>query len=123
MPETDRRKYPRINISSSVDYVCLDDKHQKIEEGKGRVLNISQGGALMETPEAINSKYIVIVTIDLEGNTIKLKGKVIHTRKLDPNSAALTGIQFLEPYGTQREIIAKFVRAHYYNGKIAQLPT
>ena len=52
MPEADKRKYPRINISGSVDYVCLDDKHQKIEEGKGKVLhilNISQGGVLMET--------------------------------------------------------------------------
>ena len=117
MPETDRRKYPRIKLSSGVDYVCLDDKHQKIEEGKGRVLNISQGGALMETPNVINSKYIIIVTIDLEGNIIKLKGKIIHTRKSDPSGAALTGIKFLEPYDTQRDIIARFIRAHYYRGK------
>ena len=117
MPETDRRKYPRISISSNVDYVCLDDKHQKIEEGKGRVLNISQGGALIETPNVISSKYILIVTIDLEGNTLKLGGKIIHTWKSDPNGAALTGIQFLEPNETQRETIAKFIRAHYYRGK------
>ena len=49
MPETDRRKYPRINISRDVDYISLDDKHQKTEEGKGKILhilNISQGGSL-----------------------------------------------------------------------------
>ena len=71
----------------------------------------------METPNVINSKYIIIVTIDLEGNTIKLRGKIVHTRKSDPSGVALTGIQFLEPYDTQREIIARFIRAHYYRGK------
>ena len=121
MPKADKRKYPRINISRGVDYVCLDDKHQKIEEGKGKVLhilNISQGGVLMETPEVINSKNILIVTIDLEGSTIKIGGEVIHSRKLDP-TGVLTGIRFVQPYNKQREIIAKFIRAYYYKGKTA----
>lgn len=121
MPESDKRKYPRINISGGVDYVCLDDKHQKIEEGKGKVLhilNISQGGVLMETPNVIISKNILIVTIDLEGSTIKIGGEVIHSRKLDPNGA-LTGIRFVKPYNKQREIIAKFIRAYYHRGKTA----
>ena len=124
MPEIDKREYPRINISGSVDYVCLDDKHQKIEEGKGKVLhilNISQGGILMETPEVIDSKNILIVTIDLEGSTIKIGGEVIHSRKLDPNGA-LTGIRFVKPYNKQREIIAKFIRAYYYQGKNSLTP-
>ena len=121
MPERDRRKYPRINISSSVDYVCFDDKHQKIEEGKGKVLhilNIAQGGVLMETPNVVNSKYMVITTINLEGNRINIKGKVIHSRKLDPNGA-LTGIRFVKPYNKQRKIIAEFIKAYYYRGKTA----
>jgi c-di-GMP-binding flagellar brake protein YcgR len=121
LPETDRREYPRIRISRSVDYVCLDDKYQKIEEGKGKVLhilNISQGGVLMETPKVINSKNILIVTIDLEGSTIKIGGEVIHSRKLDPNGA-LTGIRFVKPYTKQRDIIAKFIKAHYYRGETA----
>ena len=119
MPETDRRKYPRIKVSRRVNFVCLDDKHQKIEEGKGKVLhilNISQGGVLMETPKVINSKNILIVTIDLEGSPIEIGGEVIHSRKLDPNGA-LTGIRFVKPYNKQREIIAKFIKAHYYRRK------
>ena len=121
MPETDRRKYPRISISRGVDYICLDDKLQKIEEGKGKVLhilNISQGGVLMETPKVINSKNILIVTLDLEDNRIKIGGEVIHSRELDPNGA-LTGIRFVKPYTKQREIIAKFIRAYYYREKTA----
>ena len=119
MPETDRRKYPRINISRNVDYVCLDDKLQKIEKGKGKVLhilNISQGGVLMETPKVINSKNILIVTLDLEDNRIKIGGEVIHSRALAPNGA-LTGIRFVKPHNKQREIIAKFISAYYYRGK------
>jgi c-di-GMP-binding flagellar brake protein YcgR len=124
MPETDRREYPRINISKGVDYVCLDSKLQKIEEGKGKVLhilNISQGGVLMETPKVINSKNILIVTLDLEDNRIKIGGEVIHSRALAPNGA-LTGIRFVKPHKKQREIIAKFIKAHYHRGKTVQRP-
>ncbi len=72
----------------------------------------------METPKVIDSKNILIVTIDLEGSTIKIGGEVIHSRKLDP-SGALTGIRFVKPYNKQREIIAKFIRAYYYREKTA----
>ena len=119
MSEVERRKYPRISVSRSVDYVCLDDKHKKIEEGKGKVLhilNISQGGVLMETPKVIISKNILIVKIDLEGSPVEIGGEVIHSRKLEPNGA-LTGIRFVKPYSKQREIIAKFIRSYYYRGK------
>jgi c-di-GMP-binding flagellar brake protein YcgR len=124
MPETDRRKYPRINISRDVDYVSLDDKLQKTEEGKGKVLhilNISQGGVLMETPKVINSKNILIVTLDLEDNKIKIAGEVIHSREVAPNGA-LTGIRFVQPHNKQSEIIAKFIRAYYHRGKTVQRP-
>jgi c-di-GMP-binding flagellar brake protein YcgR len=125
MPETDRRKYPRINISRDVDYVSLDDKHQKTEEGKGKILhilNISQGGVLMETPKVINSKNILIVTFDLENNEIKIRGEVIHSREVAP-SGALTGIRFVQPHNKQSEIIAKFIKAYYSREKTVQVPS
>jgi c-di-GMP-binding flagellar brake protein YcgR len=125
MSETDRRKYPRINISRDVDYVSLDDKHQKTEEGKGKILhilNISQGGVLMETPKVINSKNILIVTFDLEDNKIKIRGEVIHSREVAP-SGALTGIRFVQPHNKQSEIIAKFIKAYYSREKTVQVPS
>ena len=125
MPETDRRKYPRINISRDVDYVSLDDKLQKTEEGKGKVLhilNISQGGVLMETPKVINSKNILIVTLDLEDNKIKIGGEVIHSREVAPNGA-LTGIRFVQPHNKQSEIIAKFIKAYYSRKNTIQRPS
>jgi hypothetical protein len=124
MPERDRRKYPRINISRNVYYVCSDDKLQKIEEGKGKVLhilNISQGGVLMETPKVIDSKNILIVTLDLEDNRIKIGGEIIHSKELDPNGA-LTGIRFVKPHNKQREIISKFIRVYYSQGRKVQRP-
>ena len=125
MPETDRRKYRRINISKDVDYVSLDDKLQKTEEGKGKILhilNISQGGVLMETQKVIDSKNILIVTLDLEDNKIKIGGEVIHSREVAPNGA-LTGIRFVQPHKKQSEIIAKFIKAYYSREKTAQRPS
>lgn len=125
MPETDRRKYPRINISRDVGYVSLDDKHQKTEEGKGKVLhilNMSRGGILMETPKVINSKNILIVTLDLEDNKIKIAGEVIHSRKVAP-SGALTGIRFVQPHNKQSELIARFIKAYYSRQKTDQPPS
>jgi c-di-GMP-binding flagellar brake protein YcgR len=116
MPELDRRTYPRIHISNGVSYACLNDKFKEVDQGIGKVLNISQGGVLLETPKKINSRYILIMSIDLEDNMIEIRGKVIYSKK-HPANWMLTGVKFMEPYSMQRKAIAEFIRAYHYRKK------
>jgi len=108
-----KRKNPRVKTSNSVSYVCIDENGNEIEQGMGKTIDISLGGMLIETSVPIESKYILIATIDLKGNLIEIRGKVVYSRK-NESREFLTGIQFLETPERQIKIIAKFIKVHHY---------
>jgi c-di-GMP-binding flagellar brake protein YcgR len=112
MSTKERRKYPRVETANSVSYVCIDEEGQQIEPGMGKTVNISRGGMLLETPKLIESEYILVATVDLEGKVIEIKGKVIHSTAVD-SGWFRTGIQFLAN-NKQHGIVSVFVRGYHY---------
>ena len=65
-----KRKNPRVKTSNGVSYVCIDENGNEIEQGMGKTIDISLGGILLKTSVPIESKYILLATIDLKGNVI-----------------------------------------------------
>jgi len=110
---TNKRKNPRVKTSNGVSYVCIDENGNEIEQGMGKTIDISLGGILLETSVRIESKYILIATIDLKGNLIEIRGKVAYSRKIEFGEF-LNGIQFLETLERQIKIIAEFIKVHHY---------
>ena len=110
---TNKRKGPRVKTSNGVSYVCMDENGNEIEQGMGKTIDISIGGILLETSVRIESKYILIATIDLKGNLIEIRGKVVYSRKIEFREF-LNGIQFLETPERQIKIIAEFIKVHRY---------
>jgi len=108
-----KRKNPRVKTSNSVSYVCIDENGNEIEQGMGKTIDISLGGILIETSVRIESKYILLATIDLKGNLIEIRGKVAYSRKIE-SKEFLNGIQFLETPERQIKIIAEFIKVHHY---------
>lgn len=108
-----KRKNPRVKTSNGVSYVCIDENGNEIEQGMGKTIDISLGGILLETSVPIESKYILIATIDLKGNLIEIRGKVVYSRKIEFREF-LNGIQFLETPERQIKIIAEFIKVHRY---------
>ena len=96
----EKRKYPRVPTCNVVSYVCMDDDSRPLEEGMGMTVNISQGGALIETSRPITSSFVLLVSIDLKKNVLETKGRVVHSQEVD-RSKYLTGIEFL---GSKEEI-------------------
>lgn len=47
--------------------------------GMGRALNISQNGIFLETSRLVFSKYISLMSVDLDNNLIEIKGQVIYS--------------------------------------------
>ena len=70
----EKRRCPRIETVNVVSYLLYDEKGVRIDQGKGRTINISQSGVLLETDKPLEGVYIVLMTIDLEGNRLKIKG-------------------------------------------------
>ena len=109
MPETDKRKYPRIEAQNVISYICTDEDDNQLGEGVGETMNISQGGILLKTPLPIESEYILLTTIDLEYNTLDIKGKVAHSQR-DESGKFETGIRFLGTDDDKLQIVKCLVK-------------
>jgi c-di-GMP-binding flagellar brake protein YcgR len=108
---TDRRRHSRINTSNVVGYVLFDENKNKIEYGKGLTLNLSQSGTLLKTKNPLHGCFIVLMTIDLNNLKIKVKGRVVKTRKSEDDRFYLTGVEFIGSRDENLKAIVAFVKA------------
>lgn len=98
----ERRKHPRVRTNKLISYHCIDSSGSQIREGRGKSINISQGGILIETYDPFEWQDILGLTIDIDDEFVSIKGKVIYCNA-DDFGKFRTGIQFLE---TNEKIIA-----------------
>ena len=110
----EQRRFPRIKTINDIGYILLDENMNAISAGKGQVLNLSQGGALLKTEEPISGVFVLLVTLDLEGKKIKLKAQLRHSREDASSNCFLTGIEFIGPKEEQIRAIVSFVKAYQY---------
>ena len=110
---TEKRKHSRINTSNIVEYALFDEKRKKIDQGKGRTVNLSQSGALLETKKPLEGSFILLMTLDLEGKKVQVKGRVANTRKSDRPGFFLTGVEFIGSKDEQINAIVAFVKAYH----------
>jgi len=92
---TERRKYQRAKIYNPLSYVCIDDSGNPIQERMGTAIEISQGGLFIETHSPLKPQDVLLITIDIQGELVPIKGRVVHCRT-DDSGKSRTGIQFLE---------------------------
>lgn len=110
---TEKRKHTRINTSNIVEYALFNEQRKKIDQGIGRTLNLSQSGALLETEKPLEGSFILLMTLDLEGKKVQVKGRVANTRESDKPGYYLTGVQFLGSKDEQINAIMAFVKAYH----------
>ena len=108
MKQKERRIHPRVPTCNIVSYVCIDADGKPIAEGMGKTVDISQGGALLETGRPIESDYILMLSIDLDKKVIETKGRVVHSRP-NGSSTYLTGIKFQGTPGEVTTVIRNLV--------------
>ena len=91
----EKRKHPRVDINNLVSYRCMDDNGNQTKDGRGKSVNISQGGILIETHDPFEWQDILLLSIDIEDELVSIKGKVIYCNAANFGKFR-TGIQFLE---------------------------
>ena len=47
--DKEKRQYPRIGTSNLVSYALYNESGTKVHTGKGRTMNLSQSGVMLET--------------------------------------------------------------------------
>jgi hypothetical protein len=111
---TEKRRYPRINTSNVINYILFDDNLEKIAQGKGRTLNLSQNGALLETSKPLLGSHAILMALDLNDNEIEIKSRVVNTRESDKAGIYLSGVEFVGSVNEQLNAIKAFVKTHIY---------
>jgi c-di-GMP-binding flagellar brake protein YcgR len=117
---TEKRHHPRIETQNIVTYFLYDDKGKKVDEGKGFTKNLSLSGVLLVTDKPLPGTYIILMTIDLLGNKVKVRGIVAHTRKNSNSNLYLSGIKFSGNEEQSREAIIVFVKVYQHRKHMDQ---
>ena len=113
MQDTDRRKFPRVDVFSSISYVCVDDKGNLIDRDIGVALNISQSGLLLETGHQLDTRFISLMFVDLENNLAETEGEIVYSRPFD-SGIYQNGIHFRGSHLENIEFAQKLIRAYHY---------
>ena len=111
----DHRRNPRIETSNLVDYTLFDNDGKTIGQGKGRTLNLSQNGILLKTPRPLDGVFVMLMAIDLNGNTVKVEGRLVYSTMDMPSGYFLSGIEFTGPKEKQVDAIVAFVKAYNHS--------
>jgi hypothetical protein len=111
--EAERRRFPRVRTDNPITYALINEKGTNIGQGIGRAVNVSQSGLLLETYEYIGSKYLFLVTTDIEGTLVEIVGKVVFSREIS-KSVFNSGVHFMGEHDDnvkfRREMIRVFHR-------------
>ena len=91
----EKRNYQRVKTHNPLSYVCINDSGKPTEERMGTAIEISQGGLFIETHNPLKPQDVLLITIDIQGELVPIKGRVVHCRT-DDSGKFRTGIQFLE---------------------------
>ncbi|MGD8993510.1 MAG: hypothetical protein PVI00_18785 [Desulfobacterales bacterium] len=86
-----------------------------ISQGLGIAMDISKGGILLQTADAIESSSIALAAIDRNKNLFKINGRLAYSKKTTTGTY-LSGIKFI---GMERHVIkfiVNLVREYNYCG-------
>jgi Tfp pilus assembly protein PilZ len=73
----------------------VDGSSNLAKEGRGKSINISQGGIHIETHDPLEWQDVLMLSIDIKDESVSIKGKVVYCNTANFGRFR-SGIQFLE---------------------------
>ena len=125
------RKYVRIEITSPVDFRLLIPKRGRIRLSKdkcsGKILNLSCGGILLESGEAIPEGTFLLLSLNLNG-VVVLEGVLGRIKRVEPTEDGeyLVGVEFclreeLENFASKEQIEKLPVKVASFDHKLREI--
>ncbi len=105
-----QRKHERVDSLNLLSYFCVDDNQEKVTQGMGRTLNVSEGGILLETHVPIETQYAVVLSIGFQEDLTDVIGKVVYSKQGEKDRWQ-SGIEFVAPDENTQRIIKKYIDA------------
>lgn len=109
MEYSNRRKQERYDSLNLLNYICIDADGREWKQGMGRTLNISQAGVKLETHTAIETQFVMLLSIGIEDHLVDIKGKVIYCNRGDQGRFE-SGIAFSHIDSNTYTALERFIR-------------
>ena len=113
----ERREYPRIETENHVRYILFNAGREITDRGQGKILNLSQGGTLLETENPLDGAYVILAVLDPGGNKVKVPGRLANARQSDKTGGYQTGIEFKGAREQKIRAIVAFVKGSSRRGQ------
>lgn len=115
-PLAEKRNYPRVLLSLPVSCVSIGRDNMPMDQNKGLLKDISQGGAAIEAEANALSDRIALVLTDLSNDVVGILGKVAYSKKTASGTYHL-GVSFDADHKENVEFVSKAVRLYHYTKK------
>jgi hypothetical protein len=111
MQKKGNRNFPRIEIGGFVSYVAVNREKTILSQGIAKVINLSQGGLLLETTEPVEAPYVLLSLVDAGKKDLSFLGQVTHSEN-GASGQHRIGIRFIEKAEKRKQVVTRLVRAH-----------
>jgi c-di-GMP-binding flagellar brake protein YcgR len=108
MSQDDKRRNQRVKSPNLLVYLCIDEEKNKIFQGMGRTLNVSEGGILLETHVPIDPRHTLLLTIAMEEDLMHFKGRIAHSKEREDGRFE-SGVEFLEMDDQKRRFLSQYM--------------
>jgi hypothetical protein len=115
-PGEEKRKYPRILLRLPVSCVSIGKDNLPLDQNKGLLKDINQGGAAIEAETNAVSDRIALVLTDLSNEVVGILGKVAYSKKTARGTYHL-GVSFDADHKENVGFVSKAVRLYHYTRK------
>ncbi len=107
MTSEDRRRHVRIDSTNPSELDIYEDE-ATVNKGKGKTVNISESGVLLETQFPLTQKQTISLIITLKNEFVYISGKVVHS-VCEDDDRYKTGIEFFAIDDTGQKILKKYI--------------
>ena len=114
MLHDERRIEPRAKAASQITFECF--RHgTKINQGFARAINLSEHGALVETPCAMDLDTSLILSIHSPFYMLVIQGNVVHSRQVSDNTFHV-GVHLINSIEGNWDLLKRDVRKRLEQG-------
>ena len=111
----EKRKDQRIKTQNLISYYSVNEAGEIISHGLGIAMDISKGGILIQTSDAIESNLITLAATDRKKNLIEVKGELAYSKKIFIGTF-FSGIKFIDSHERVQKFIVNLIREYNFHG-------
>ena len=109
----EKRKHPRVNINVQVSCISINKDDSPLDQNKGYIKDVSQGGAAIEVNSNVLSDRVAIMFNDNNNQAVGILGKVTYVKKTS-NTTYWIGVSFQAEDKEKIEFAYNIVRFFHY---------